>query len=150
LTTGHFNLQTARAATIPETNGRASVFLRSVSAGLVAFAIAAHRCRRPQLAAGEAGDRAGQDRHQQAGVGVPGWGRGRGLLPSRLGWIPTGLPQIGTFGPRRALAVSLPFGGEMEMASMSELKAPLGAHRCLAVHACCGPLTISGKDAGDV
>jgi hypothetical protein len=38
----------------------------------------------------------------------------------------------------------------MEMASMSELKAPLGAHRRLAVHACCGPLTISGKDAGDV
>ena len=40
LTTEHFNLQTARAATISETNGRASVFLGSVSAGLVAFAFA--------------------------------------------------------------------------------------------------------------
>jgi hypothetical protein len=40
LTTEHFNLQTARAATISETNGRASVYLGSVSAGLVAFAFA--------------------------------------------------------------------------------------------------------------
>jgi hypothetical protein len=39
-TTEHFNLQTARAATISETNGRASVFLGSVSAGLVALAFA--------------------------------------------------------------------------------------------------------------
>jgi hypothetical protein len=35
LATEHYNLQTARAATISETGGRASVFLGSVSAGLV-------------------------------------------------------------------------------------------------------------------
>jgi positive regulator of sigma E activity len=40
LTTEHFNLQTARSATISETNGRASVFLGAVSAGLVAIAFA--------------------------------------------------------------------------------------------------------------
>ena len=45
LTTEHFNLQTARAATISETNGRASVFLGSVSAGLVAFAFAGQTSR---------------------------------------------------------------------------------------------------------
>ena len=40
-TTEHFNLQTARSATIAETNGRASLFIGAVSAGLVAFAFAA-------------------------------------------------------------------------------------------------------------
>ena len=39
-TTEHFTLQTARGATISETNGRASLFLGAVSAGLVAFAFA--------------------------------------------------------------------------------------------------------------
>jgi hypothetical protein len=37
LTTEHYNLQTKRAATISEANGRASVFLGSVSAGLIAL-----------------------------------------------------------------------------------------------------------------
>lgn len=37
LTTEHYNLQTQRAATINEANGRASVFLGSVSAGLIAL-----------------------------------------------------------------------------------------------------------------
>ena len=45
LTTEHFNLQTARASTISETNGRASIFLSSVSAGLVALAFAAQTSR---------------------------------------------------------------------------------------------------------
>jgi hypothetical protein len=40
LTTEHFNLASARAGTISETNGRASVFLGSVSAALVAVALA--------------------------------------------------------------------------------------------------------------
>jgi hypothetical protein len=40
-TTEHFNLQTERAATIGEANGRASIFLGSVSAGLVALGFAA-------------------------------------------------------------------------------------------------------------
>jgi hypothetical protein len=38
--TAGLELQTARAATIAETNGRASIFLGSVSAGLVAIAFA--------------------------------------------------------------------------------------------------------------
>lgn len=37
LTTEHYNLQTLRAATIGEANGRASIFLGSVSAGLIAL-----------------------------------------------------------------------------------------------------------------
>lgn len=37
LTTEHYNLQTQRAATISETNGRASTFLGAVSAGLIAL-----------------------------------------------------------------------------------------------------------------
>lgn len=37
LTTEHYNLQTSRAATISEANGRASIFLGSVSAGLIAL-----------------------------------------------------------------------------------------------------------------
>jgi hypothetical protein len=45
LTTEHFNLATARAATISETNGRASLFLGSVSAGLVAIAFAGQASR---------------------------------------------------------------------------------------------------------
>ncbi len=40
LTTEHFVLQTARAATIAEANGRASVFLGVVSAALVALGFA--------------------------------------------------------------------------------------------------------------
>jgi hypothetical protein len=45
LTTEHFNLASARAGTISETNGRASVFLGSVSAGLVAVAFAGQTSR---------------------------------------------------------------------------------------------------------
>jgi hypothetical protein len=41
VTTEHFNLQTERAATIGEANGRASIFLGSVSAGLIALGFAA-------------------------------------------------------------------------------------------------------------
>jgi hypothetical protein len=37
LTTEHYNLQTQRAATISEANGRASVFIGAVSAGLIAL-----------------------------------------------------------------------------------------------------------------
>jgi hypothetical protein len=37
LTTEHYNLQTQRAATIGEANGRASIFLGALSAGLVAI-----------------------------------------------------------------------------------------------------------------
>ena len=37
LTTEHYNLQTQRAATISEANGRATVFLGAVSAGLIAL-----------------------------------------------------------------------------------------------------------------
>jgi hypothetical protein len=44
-TTEHFNLQTARSSTIAETNGRASVFLGAVSAGLIAFAFAGQASR---------------------------------------------------------------------------------------------------------
>ena len=39
--TEHFDLASARGATNSETNGRASIFLGSVSAGLVALAFAA-------------------------------------------------------------------------------------------------------------
>jgi hypothetical protein len=45
VTTEHFTLQGARAATISETNGRASIFLGSVSAGLVAIAFAGQTSR---------------------------------------------------------------------------------------------------------
>jgi hypothetical protein len=45
LTTEHFNLQTARSSTISEANGRASLFLGAVSAGLVAFAFAGQTSR---------------------------------------------------------------------------------------------------------
>jgi hypothetical protein len=45
LTTEHYNLQTARVATISEANGRASLFLGSVSAGLVALAFAGQSSR---------------------------------------------------------------------------------------------------------
>lgn len=45
VTTEHFNLTSARAATISETNGRASIFLGSVSAGLVALAFAGQTSR---------------------------------------------------------------------------------------------------------
>lgn len=44
-TTEHFNLATARASTISETIGRASIFLGSVSAGLVALAFAGQTSR---------------------------------------------------------------------------------------------------------
>jgi hypothetical protein len=44
-TTEHFNLQTARSSTTSETNGRASLFLGSVSAGLVALAFAGQTSR---------------------------------------------------------------------------------------------------------
>jgi hypothetical protein len=45
LTTEHYNLQAARSSTISETGGRASVFLGSVSAGLVALAFAGQASR---------------------------------------------------------------------------------------------------------
>jgi hypothetical protein len=45
ITTEHFNLQTARSATISESNGRTSVFLGAVSAGLVALAFAGQTSR---------------------------------------------------------------------------------------------------------
>src|SRR5918997_1199706 len=45
LTTEHYNLQTARVATISEANGRASLFLGAVSAGLVALAFAGQSSR---------------------------------------------------------------------------------------------------------
>lgn len=41
ITTEHFTLQGARAATISESTGRASMFLGSVSAGLVALGLIA-------------------------------------------------------------------------------------------------------------
>jgi hypothetical protein len=37
-TTEHFNLQTARAATISEANGRANIYLAAVSSNLIALA----------------------------------------------------------------------------------------------------------------
>lgn len=43
LTTERYNLQTQRAATISETNGRASIFLGSVSAGLIALGFRSSR-----------------------------------------------------------------------------------------------------------
>lgn len=52
VTTEHFNLQTARAATISETNGRTSIFLGSVSAGLVALAFAGQVSRTDLLVFG--------------------------------------------------------------------------------------------------
>jgi hypothetical protein len=45
VTTEHFILQTARSSTTAETNGRASLFLGSVSAGLVALAFAGQTSR---------------------------------------------------------------------------------------------------------
>jgi hypothetical protein len=41
-TTEHFNLQTARAATISEANGRASIYLAAVSSNLIALAFIGH------------------------------------------------------------------------------------------------------------
>src|SRR5262250_1991825 len=45
VTTEHFTLQTARAATIAESTGRATMFLGSVSAGLVALGLLAAATR---------------------------------------------------------------------------------------------------------
>jgi hypothetical protein len=52
LTTEHFNLQTARSATISESNGRTSIFLGAVSAGLVALAFAGQTSRTTLLTFG--------------------------------------------------------------------------------------------------
>jgi hypothetical protein len=41
MTTEHYNLQTGRAMTVSEANGRASLFVGSVSSGLVALALVA-------------------------------------------------------------------------------------------------------------
>lgn len=41
MTTEHYNLQTGRAMTVSETNGRASLFVGAVSSGLVALALVA-------------------------------------------------------------------------------------------------------------
>ncbi|MET7520668.1 hypothetical protein ABZS88_46700 [Streptomyces sp. NPDC005480] len=42
LTTEHYNMQTQRAATIGEANGRASIFLGALSAGLIALGFYGH------------------------------------------------------------------------------------------------------------
>jgi hypothetical protein len=52
MTTEHFNLQTARSATISESNGRTSIFLGAVSAGLVALAFAGQTSRSTLLTFG--------------------------------------------------------------------------------------------------
>lgn len=52
LTTEHFNLQTARSSTISESNGRTSIFLGAVSAGLVALAFAGQASRNTLLTFG--------------------------------------------------------------------------------------------------
>jgi hypothetical protein len=52
MTTEHFNLQTARVATISESNGRTSIFLGAVSAGLVALAFAGQTSRSTLLTFG--------------------------------------------------------------------------------------------------
>src|SRR5579859_4290638 len=41
MTTEHYNLQTGRAMTISEANGRASLFVGAVSSGLIALALVA-------------------------------------------------------------------------------------------------------------
>lgn len=46
LTTEHYNLQTQRAATIGEANGRASIFLGALSAGLIALGFQGAAARR--------------------------------------------------------------------------------------------------------
>jgi hypothetical protein len=43
-TTEHFNLQTARVATVSEANGRASIYLAALSSNLIALAFIG-RCR---------------------------------------------------------------------------------------------------------
>jgi hypothetical protein len=45
LTTEHYNLQSRRAATIAEANGRASIFLGAVSAGLISLGFYGHAGR---------------------------------------------------------------------------------------------------------
>src|SRR4051812_30015077 len=42
-TTEHFNLQTARALTVSEANGRASIYLAALSSNLIALALS-RRC----------------------------------------------------------------------------------------------------------
>jgi hypothetical protein len=42
-TTEHFNLQTARAITVSEANGRASIYLAALSSNLIALALS-DRC----------------------------------------------------------------------------------------------------------
>jgi hypothetical protein len=54
LTTEHYNLQTERAATISEVNGRASVFLGAVSAGLIAAGLSRHPLSAGSVAQGTA------------------------------------------------------------------------------------------------
>ena len=46
LTTEHFVLQSTRSATIGEANGRAAIYLSTVSSALVAFGFPAHGVRR--------------------------------------------------------------------------------------------------------
>src|SRR3954464_16106700 len=46
-TTEHFNLQTARAGTISEANGRASIYLAAVSSNLIALAFIGQMSRLP-------------------------------------------------------------------------------------------------------
>src|SRR5438132_3156785 len=41
MTTEHYNLQTGRAMTVSEVNGRASLFVGAVSSGLIALALVA-------------------------------------------------------------------------------------------------------------
>ena len=56
-TTKHANLQTERAATIGDADGHASVFLGSMSAGLVALRFAAGGPSQPRGASGPGGSR---------------------------------------------------------------------------------------------
>ena len=46
-TTEHFNLQTARALTVSEANGRASIYLAALSSNLIALASTRSRSRSP-------------------------------------------------------------------------------------------------------
>ena len=46
MTTEHYNLQTGRAMTIAEANGRSSLFVGAVSSGLIALAFVGQLSRR--------------------------------------------------------------------------------------------------------
>jgi hypothetical protein len=89
LTTEHYNLQTERAATISEVNGRASVFLGAVSAGLIAAGLS-----HPSAISGIGGAghrQAGRDLTQRSTPGIPSSralfvGGGRCRVPANVVW----------------------------------------------------------------